>query len=71
MIFLDANFLIRYSTQPETPEEAAMTTTASLLFDAIDRGEEEATTSEVVLHEVAYILASKKHLHLPTSLVVS
>lgn len=35
------------------------------LFLAIERGEVEVTTTEVVLHEVIYVLASKKHYAVP------
>ena len=41
------------------------------LFATIVQGEQEATTSEVVLHEVCYLLASKKHYNLPASDIAS
>src|SRR5215218_786751 len=44
---------------------------ASALFAAIERGDEEATTTEVVLHEVCYVLASKKHYGLPAADIAS
>jgi predicted nucleic acid-binding protein len=61
MIFLDANIFLRYLTQPSTPEAERMQGIAAALFEAIERGDEEAMTTEVVLHEVCYLLASKKH----------
>jgi predicted nucleic acid-binding protein len=67
VIFLDANFFLRHFVQPATPEEKAMQDVASALFAAIERGEEDATTTEVVLHEVCYVLASKKYYALPTA----
>ncbi len=69
MIFLDANIFLRHLVQPTTPETARMQAIASALFDGMERGDQEATTSEVVLHEVCYVLASKKHYHLaPTDI---
>jgi predicted nucleic acid-binding protein len=65
VIFLDTNFFLRHFVQPTTPEGKAMQEIASALFAAIERGEEDATTTEVVLHEVCYVLASKKHYGLP------
>ncbi len=67
MIFLDANIFLRYLITPATPELRLMAETAKALFASVERGEEEITTTEVVLHEVAYILASKTHYSLPVS----
>ena len=61
MIFLDTNFFLRHLTEATSPELSRMQAIASELFGAIERGEQEATTTEVVLHEVCYLLASKKH----------
>ena len=49
---------------PTTPEAEKMQAVAASLFDRIERGEAIATTSEVVLHEVCYVLASKEHYNL-------
>lgn len=64
MIFLDANIFLRHLTQPTSPATERMQAIASSLFEAIERGDVEATTTEVVLHEVSYLLASKKHYDL-------
>ena len=61
MIFLDANVLLRYLAPAETAFQLQMQDVADVLFAALAAGEIEATTSEVVLHEVCYIFASKKH----------
>ena len=61
MIFLDANFFLRHLTRATTSELERMQAIASALFEAIERGDVEATTAEVVLHEVCYLLSSKKH----------
>jgi predicted nucleic acid-binding protein len=67
VIFLDTNYFLRYLVVPATPELRAMAETARALFEAVERGEEEITTTEVVLHEVAYILASRIHYNLPVA----
>lgn len=67
MIFLDANVFLRFLVRPTPgdPNGAAHHAVAAGLFTAIEQGGEQATTTEVVLHEVWYVLASKKHYHLP------
>ncbi|MGH2532545.1 MAG: PIN domain-containing protein [Thermomicrobiales bacterium] len=65
MIFLDANVFLRYLVEPTSPETRSMQEMASALFDAVERGQEDVTTTEVVLHEVAYVLASRKHYNVP------
>ena len=67
MILLDANIFLRYIVTPSTPEIRVMAETAKALLASVERGEEEITTTEVVLHEVAYVLASKTHYGLPAS----
>ena len=69
MIFLDTNVILRYLTRSNDPAEQAMEQQAAALFDAVDRGEELVTTSEVVFHEAAYILMSNSHYGLERSLV--
>ena len=61
MILVDTNYFLRYLTQPVTPNDRVMRETARTLFETVQRGEEECTTTEVVLHEVIYILASRRH----------
>lgn len=60
MIFLDANIFLRVLVQPTTSKSALMAQQARDLFRAIDRGDHEATTSEAVIAEVAFVLASKR-----------
>jgi predicted nucleic acid-binding protein len=71
MIFLDANYLLRYLVAPTTPSTAAMAESARRLFDAVESQQVEVTTSEVVLHEVAYVLASKAHYNQPVAEIVN
>jgi predicted nucleic acid-binding protein len=58
MIFLDANIFLRYLVEPDGPDNQARHDSVAALF--------AATTSEAVLAEVAYILASKRQYNLPT-----
>ncbi len=69
MIFLDTNVVLRYLTRSNDPAVQVMEQQAAALFDAVERGEELVTTSEVVFHEAAYILMSKSHYGLERSLV--
>jgi predicted nucleic acid-binding protein len=61
MTFLDSNYFLRFLVEPTSPALEAMSRTARELFRAVARGEEQVTTSEVVLHEVIYVLGSKKY----------
>lgn len=60
MIFLDANVFLRFLVQPTTAKSAVMAVQAKALFREIREGEQEATTSEAVIAEVAYVLASER-----------
>lgn len=48
-----------------------MNEAAAALFRRVRHGEEEVTTTEVVLHEVAYVLAAKAHYNLPAAAVAA
>lgn len=61
MIFVDANVFLRYLTPAATPADLPRKTQARSLFDRLQTGDVLATTSEVVLHEVSFILGSSKH----------
>jgi predicted nucleic acid-binding protein len=65
LILLDTNYFIRFLVAPATPELRRMAEAAQSLLSAAERGEVEITTTEVVLHEVAFVLASKRHYALP------
>jgi predicted nucleic acid-binding protein len=51
--------------EPDGPDNQARHDIAGALFEAVELGEEEATTSEAALAEVAFILASKRQYNLP------
>ncbi len=70
MIFLDANVFLRAITESTTAIEA-MAASARNLFHAAGRGEEEITTSEAVISEVAFILNAKRHYGLPPAEVAA
>ncbi|MBW3632798.1 MAG: type II toxin-antitoxin system VapC family toxin [Chloroflexi bacterium] len=67
MIFLDANYFLRYLVEPDGPGNETRRDIAAALFEAIESGEEEATTSDAALAEVAFILASKRQYNLPAA----
>lgn len=67
MIFLDTNIFLRYLVAPVTTNDRAWHEQATALFEAVARGTEEATTSEAVLAEVAFVLNSKRQYDLPPS----
>lgn len=60
MIFLDANFFLRYIVRVETDEQLRMQRIAEDFLLALESGATEATTSEVVLHEVCYVMTSRR-----------
>lgn len=64
MIFLDANVFLRYLVRPDDPQNRTSHDAAAALFAAIERGDEEATTSEAVIAEVAFVLTSQRHYQL-------
>jgi predicted nucleic acid-binding protein len=61
MIFLDANIFVRHLVRPLTPQDHMYEQRAAALFDLVDSGTTEVTTSEATLAEVAYILTSPRH----------
>ena len=60
MRFLDANIILRYLTRDDEAKAAACFS----LFQRLKGGQEQVTTSEVVLHEVLYVLTSRAHYNL-------
>lgn len=61
MIFLDANVILSFLTEPTSDEARRMKQIARGIFRSVAAGQEEVTTSEVVIHDVCSILASRKH----------
>ncbi len=61
MIFVDTNVFLRYLTPAATSADLPRKAQARGLFDRLQTGDVLATTSEVVLHEVSFILGSSKH----------
>lgn len=61
MIFIDTNILLRVLTTSDDPRIQESETDARQLFQDVIDGHEEITTSEVVLHEAAYVLKSRQH----------
>jgi predicted nucleic acid-binding protein len=71
MIFLDANYFLRFWTKSDLPQTMARQAIAIALFARIDAGMVEATTSEAVLVEVSYVLASKRQYGLSPEVVIA
>ncbi len=60
MKFLDTNILLRYFTRDDERKAVA----CFALLQRVQQGQEEVTTSEVILTEVAYVLSSRSHYNL-------
>lgn len=60
MIFLDSNVFLRHLTPPSTQADVNRKAIARSVFERLAVGELTATTSEVVIHEVCFILRSPK-----------
>jgi predicted nucleic acid-binding protein len=67
VIFLDSNVLLRHVTLPTSADGIQLATRAENLLTKLLDGELEATISELVIHEVGYILTSKRHYGLDVS----
>ena len=65
MRFLDANIFLRYLDTPTDDISRRRNVACSALFERVESGEEEITTSEVVLAEVFWVLTTKRHAGLP------
>lgn len=63
--FVDANFLLRGLIRGATPQDEVMAREAADLFARAERGDEEITTSDAVLAEVAFILNSPRQYDRP------
>jgi len=60
VIFVEANVFLRALVRPATPRDQGWARDAAELFRAVGANEEEMTTSDAVLAEVAFILASPR-----------
>lgn len=61
MIFVDANIFLRYLTYPDTDRLKELNRISVNFLDRVQHGDIQATTSEVVLHEVCFVLMSPQH----------
>jgi predicted nucleic acid-binding protein len=61
MRILDTNIFLRHLTQPATAQDVLWHEAASRLFERFLDDQEEMTTLEPVLHELFYMLCSKRH----------
>ena len=61
MIFLDTNVFLRHLVPPSDALTTRMNVSARALFRGAESGTTEVTTSEVVLHEVLYLMTERRH----------
>ncbi len=71
MNFLDANYFLRWLGEPTTDIDVTRNSTATALFAQIQAGTVEATTSEAILAEVAFVLTSKHHYGLSAEIAAA
>jgi predicted nucleic acid-binding protein len=57
MRFVDTNILIRYLTRDDPQKAEAV----QRLFQRLERGEEQARTTEAIITETCYVLASRTY----------
>ena len=60
MKYLDTNIFARVLVEAETPDQIRMQRQARALFDSVEAGDVEITTTEAVLHELFYVLTSRQ-----------
>jgi predicted nucleic acid-binding protein len=65
VIVVDANYFLRYLSQPSTAQDRAMSQAAATLFRLVRAGRETFTTTDAVIAEVVFILSSKRHYNVP------
>jgi uncharacterized protein len=60
MRLVDANIFLRYLTRDDEVKAEA----CRLQFERLERGEESGITTDLIVHEVLYVLTSKAHYNL-------
>jgi predicted nucleic acid-binding protein len=60
MTFIDTNIFLRYLARPATPLDEQKYQACARLFQRVQAGEEEITTTEAVIAEVVYVLTSPR-----------
>jgi predicted nucleic acid-binding protein len=71
VIFVDANVFLRHLVQPATPQDRVNRRRATALFQRVEQGREQITTSEATIAEVVFILSARTHYNSPRSTVVT
>jgi predicted nucleic acid-binding protein len=59
--FLDTNAFLRYMVEPKTENDRLFRTLVAALFERAERGEDQFTTTDAVMAEVAFVLTSPRH----------
>ena len=71
MRFVDTNVFLGYLIEPLTEEDTKKAAACRTLFERVISGEEDITTSETVLAEIAYVLGSPRQFRLPPADIVA
>jgi len=59
--FLDTNAFLRYMVEPKTANDQLFRTLVAAIFERAERGEEQFTTTDAVIAEIAFVLTSPRH----------
>jgi predicted nucleic acid-binding protein len=70
MILIDANVFLRYLVEPTSEKSREQHLIANHLLEEVHAGRVEATTSEVVFHDVCYVLTSPRQYGLSALTVI-
>jgi predicted nucleic acid-binding protein len=71
MTIIDANYFLHAIVRPATAQDHTMAQAATTLFQQVKAGRETILVTDAVVAEVVFILASKRHYHLPRPDVVA
>jgi predicted nucleic acid-binding protein len=71
MTFADTNIFLRYLVRPVTDIDRARAESCRELFERVSAGAEEITTSEAVLAEIVFVLASPRQYGLSPADIVA
>ncbi len=70
MILVDANYVLRFLTRPNTPRDEAQARIVQRFFQEAAIGPREFTIAEAVLAEIFYVLNSPRQYAVPAPEVV-
>jgi predicted nucleic acid-binding protein len=59
--FLDTNAFLRYMVEPKTANDHLFRTLVAAIFEQAEQGDEQFTTTDAVIAEIAFVLTSPRH----------